>query len=143
MGQPRAVLGFQRARKPGLTGLKRRHFPTADHMHPERELRTGDVAPEDIQPLVPAVERVIIGALKARTPQPKDLDVVPECGANNVRADVRGVGNALGRRKLAPECRLPGACVHDRDTAAHLTEIQCGEVRRRPLAPGGSSESGV
>src|SRR5205807_825608 len=142
MGQPRAVLGFQRARKPSLVRLKRRHFPTADHMHPERELRTCEVAPEDIQPLVPAIERLIIGALKARTSQPKDLYVVPECGADNVGADVRGVGNTFGRRKLAPECRLPGACAHDRDTAALLTEIQCGEVRRRPLTPGGSSESG-
>ena len=66
MREPRAVLALERTRKT-LTALPdRRHFAPADHMSPDGDLGTRDVAPQDIQPLVPGVERLIVRTLEAR-----------------------------------------------------------------------------
>lgn len=72
------------------------------HMGPQRDFRGGDVSPQDIQPLVPGIERDVIGTLEARARQPQHLQVVAVPGPDYRTRDMRGVRNPIRRRHIKP-----------------------------------------
>ena len=62
-------------------------------MGPERDARTGDIAPQHVQPLVPVVELLVIAAFEADARQSKRLQLIAERVRQRSRRDVRRVGN--------------------------------------------------
>src|SRR6185437_10662141 len=111
--QPRVVLGLKSPGEPlFLACCPRRPFPAPDDMAPERYLRTCDISPQDIQTLVPGVERGIIRAFKACAPELKDLNVVALCGSDDRIRNVSGVRDVRRDLKLATERRRAKRSAH-------------------------------
>jgi len=98
MGELPAIFRRQIACKPGPAFLGGCRLAVTDHMSPQGNLGTCDVPPEDVQALVPGVQRLVIRAFKAPTATLEDLDVVSKTRLDNVRRYVRGIGNPRGTR---------------------------------------------
>ena len=138
-------------------------------VRPERNVRAGEVAPQDIQALVPVIELLIVRALEARTAQAKHLQVVAEHVVRPRARDMRACRECVGRdaaraaaslsrqpaqHGILPRRRRAGPSVgaaapaarvrqieRQRAVAARLPEPQIGEQRRQRVRPHSSSRS--
>jgi len=66
--EPRAILALEGAREARDTLRDRSDLAPPDDVRPESDLGGREVAPEDVQALVPGVERLIVRALEAGSP---------------------------------------------------------------------------
>ena len=97
----REILGEEPIRKPARHTLDREgRLPAANEVHPERDVRAGDVSPEHVEAFVPVVEHLIVGAFKARARKLEGEHVVACVRADQLRGDVRRVRNSMRRRAL-------------------------------------------
>jgi len=110
-------------------------------VRPERDVRAREVPPQDIQALVPGVQLLVVGALEARTAEPKRLDVVAEVSSDDFLGDVRRVGDVLGRRTLPTQCQRSVCAQHGRPRAAPITTVTF--AARQPRPSGRSSVNGL
>ena len=82
-------------------------------MGPQRDIRAGDVAPQDVQPLVPVVELLRHRRFRSAAPaQPKHLHVV-------VRASCARRVRSPGRCTAVTRRRCARAAVRSRDATTH------------------------
>jgi hypothetical protein len=116
-----------------------RCIPPPNEMRPQRNVRTRDIAPGDIQPLMPVVERLIIGTLETRPAQPKGLKVGTLRGHDNFGGHVRGIGNVARGRHFPANGRRAH---HGRRLSGSVT-TSTARSRRRPARFGRSKISGL
>ena len=116
---------------------------TPDDMAPERDARTGDIAPEHVQPLVPGIELRVVAALEADAGQAERLHQIAVAGAQRPRRDVRRVGHALRREALAAQRGIAMRAQHTFD-ASGMRGAGGGSraQRRRPRTLGISIRNG-
>ena len=79
----------------------------ADHVSPESNAGTRDIAPQDIQLLVPYIELLHVRALEAGPSQAKYLQIVAEDGPDDTRCNMRrkGMYSAAVRASRRPARR--------------------------------------
>ena len=116
---------------------------TADHMRPQRDVGTGEVAPQHVQPLVPAVQLLIVGALEAGAAETEGLQVVSGAGPDHAGRHVGGVGNVLGGRVLPLQRLLSPRAQHDAALRPGGAIGTTGADLRRPSPRGRSSVNGL
>src|ERR1700722_13819445 len=127
-----------------LVRVRRNSRAAANHMRPKRHIGTADIAPQDIEPLVPIVEFRVVVAFEAGSTQPKYLQVIPESGLYDGRRDVSGLRNSLGRRELPVQRRCSMEFEHDQPPNREGNTLTPGtSSRRRPRRPGRSSINGL
>src|SRR5262245_6350255 len=74
-------------------------------MRPYSNLRSGHIAPENIQTLVPGVQLLIVGTLEARPTKAKSLYIVAEVSLHHPVRDMRCIWHVLGSQSLAAQRR--------------------------------------
>ena len=141
-GKPLVVAACQPRGEVAAARLARaRAHRLADEMRPQGDLGARKVAPQHVQALVPTVQLCIIGTLKAGAAESKGLQKVPVQRPDDVRSNVRAVGDVFTRIAFAV-CRTPPPRYHGATRAENSG--RCGGAReRRPPASGRSNVSGL
>jgi hypothetical protein len=67
----------------------------ADDVSPQRDIRAGDISPQNVQAFVPIVELIVIAAFEAGAAEAKRLDVVAERCPDYRWRDVCKIGNPI------------------------------------------------
>ena len=109
-----------------------RNVATADDMHPQGDIRRGDVPPQHVQPFVPVVQHFVVGGLEACTVEAEHLDVVASLRPYDMRRELHAIWDSESRRQLAPQ---GSGTLHVSRTVA--------TALRRPCLSGRSSSSGL
>ena len=137
-GESRAIALVQLAGEPGwkLPG-RVAPLPPSQHVHPHRQLRTREVAPQRIQSFVPGIDALFVDRLEREPRHPERLHVIALRGSRHRRRHQRRVRHVPRRDQLAPQPRL-----HDRGRV-HDRSPSHGDARRRPAASGRSSTSAL
>jgi len=139
-----AVLSIESVRKSlaGLTGSGG-DLTAANYVRPQRNLRARYISPQDIQPLVPGVQLVVIGALETSAAQAKDLYVITKHSLDEISGNVRGVRNALSGDKLALHDRVALQREHGCYRRSAAPTRTCAVGHRCTREFGSSSASGL
>src|SRR5579864_6066315 len=132
MGKAVPVLRFENIREGGPALPDRCNLAPADDVGPESDLRTRNIPPQDVQALMPGVERLVVRTLKARSTDPKDLHVVAEvvftmCGETCAAYGMRSA--AESSRLSVPGCALMSDAVQ---RTVQVKRARPGAARARP-----------
>jgi hypothetical protein len=72
-------------------------------MHPQGNIGAGNVSPQDVEPFMPIIQLLVIGALKARAAQTEHLHVIAESGAQDMFGNLGAVRQAIGYHLFTPQ----------------------------------------
>jgi len=116
----------------------------ANHLSPNCNVRTGDVPPQHVQPLVPVIELCIVVAFECRASKPQYLKVVAKRRPHCVRSNMGGIRYAIGGHQLSPQSRgSPGRRHYAMLRGRVAIRISAITRRRRPKMSGMSILRGL